>query len=85
MELHDLKQELKLLLIQECDLDIDAEEIEDAEQLIGDGSRFGLDSLDALAVSLEVKTRFGKRIDGGNETRMALQSIDTLSSFILDP
>ena len=83
MELEALKQELKLLVIEECDVDVEAHEIEDDERLIGSDGRLDLDSLDALSISLEVKTRYGKHIDSGNETRMALSSINTLADFIL--
>ncbi len=65
-------------------MDVDADEIEDGEFLLGDDSRLGLDSLDALSISLEVKRRYGKHIDSGNETRLALTSVTTLANFILD-
>ncbi|MBV1928074.1 MAG: acyl carrier protein [Gammaproteobacteria bacterium] len=83
MELNALKQELKALVVEECDVDLEAHEIEDDERLIGSDGRMDLDSLDALSIALEVKSRYGKRIDGGNETRMALSSIDALAEFIL--
>lgn len=77
-----LKLELKQLIVDECDVDCDAEEITDDEMLIGDNTRLGLDSLDALSIALEVKSRYGKHIDSGNETRMALKSVATLAAFI---
>jgi len=83
MELEALKQELKQLVIEECDVDVEAHEIEDDERLIGSDGRLDLDSLDALSISLEVKSRYGKHIDSGNETRMALSSINTLADFII--
>jgi len=83
MELNALKRELKALVVEECDVDLEAHEIEDDERLIGSDGRMDLDSLDALSISLEVKSRYGKRIDGSNETRMALSSIDALAEFIL--
>jgi acyl carrier protein len=83
MDLEALKQELKQLVVDECDVDVDAQEIEDDERLIGSDGRLDLDSLDALSISLEVKSRYGKHIDSGNETRMALTSINTLADFIL--
>ena len=83
MNIEDLKRELKQLVIDECDVDGSADDIADDEHLLGENSQFGLDSLDALAISLEVKSRYGKHIDSGNETRRALTSIDTLANFIL--
>ncbi len=77
-----LKAELKQLIVDECDVDVSADEILDDEFLLGGESRLNLDSLDALSISLEVKRRFGKHIDSGNETRLALTSVNTLAQFI---
>lgn len=71
-----------MLVVEECDMDIDADEILDDEQLIGSDCRLGLDSLDALTISLAVKDRYGRHIDSGNETRAALTSINHLAAFI---
>ncbi len=83
MNISELKAELKELIIEECDVDMDASDIKDDEYLIGQDSRLNLDSLDALSISLEVKRRYKKHIDSGNETRMALTSVNTLAEFIL--
>ncbi len=83
MNLNELKKTLKELVVEECDVDLEAHEIDDDERLIGSDGRMDLDSLDALSIALEVKSRYGKRIDGGNETRMALGSISALADFIL--
>jgi acyl carrier protein len=82
LDTETLKRELKQLVVDECDIDLQAHEIEDDERLIGSEGRMDLDSLDALALSLEVKNRYGKHIDGGGETRMALSSINALAAFI---
>jgi len=79
-----LKKELKVLVVEECDIDSAAEDILDDERLIGSDTRLGLDSLDALTISLAVKDRYGKHIDSGNETRVALTSINHLAAFIAD-
>ena len=82
MDIETLEAELKQLIVDECDVDVGAEEIDSQEILIGSDGRLGLDSLDALSIALEVKSRFGKRIDSGNETRMALTSVASLAEFI---
>lgn len=82
MPMHDLKAELKQLIVDECDIGVSAADILDDEYLIGEGSRLQLDSLDALSISLEVKRRYGKHIDSGNETRQALRSVNSLAQFI---
>ena len=70
------------MIVDECDIDFTADEILDDEQLIGSDCRVGLDSLDALTISLAVKERYGKHIDSGNQTRSALTSINHLAGFI---
>lgn len=77
-----LKTEIKQIIVDECDIDIDAHDIEDDEILMGEDTRLALDSLDALSIALEVKARFGKHIDSGNETRLALRSVNSLAEFI---
>lgn len=84
MTLDTLKQELKQLISDECDISLAANELDDDERLIGSDGRLDLDSLDALSISLEVKKRYGKHIDSGNETRLALTSVSTLADFILN-
>ena len=84
MDTDTLKQELKALVVEECDMDCAPDEILDDERLIGSDGRLDLDSLDALTISLAVKDRYGKHIDSGNETRAALTSINHLAAFITD-
>lgn len=83
MDRNELKLELKRLIVEECEKDLSPEEIPDDAILIGGDSGLGLDSLDALQISLAVQQRYGKRIDGSRERRHALTSVDTLADFIL--
>jgi len=83
MDTDVLKLELKALVVDECDIDFNAGDIDDDERLIGADGRLDLDSLDALTISLAVKDRYGKHIDSGNETRAALMSINHLANFII--
>ncbi len=82
MDKAQLMHELKVLVIEECEKDVRPEQIDNDAILIGREGEFGLDSLDALQISLAVKQRYGKRIAGNNQTRAALQSINTLADFI---
>lgn len=82
MDRERLTRELKELVIEECEKDLRPEDIDDDALLMGSESELKLDSLDALQISLAVKKRYGKRIDGNNRTRAALQSINTLADFI---
>ncbi|HET7922964.1 MAG TPA: phosphopantetheine-binding protein [Gammaproteobacteria bacterium] len=83
MDRQQLKLELKQLIIRECEKKLAPEQIEDDALLIGSEGALGLDSLDALQIALAVKQQYGKRIDGNNQTRMALTSVNTLADFIL--
>lgn len=84
MDRDALKLELKQLIVRECQKNhVQPDQIGDEDILIGGSSRLDLDSLDALQIALAVKQHYGKRIDGGKETRMALKSINSLADFIL--
>ena len=83
MDRDGLKLELKQMIVRECQKDVPPEQLADDAILIGGESQLQLDSLDALQIALAVKQRYGKRIDGSTETRMALKSIDSLADFIL--
>lgn len=78
-----LKLELKQMIVDECQKEIAMDAFADDATLIGTGSDLGFDSLDALQISLAVQQRYGKRIEGNNQTRNALTSIDTLADYIL--
>ena len=59
-----LIEELKQLIITECDKETDPAEVDPEAQLIGGGA-LDLDSLDGLQIALAVKERYGVRIEGG--------------------
>jgi acyl carrier protein len=84
MDRNALKLELKELILRECQKNhIQPDQIGDDDILIGRSSRLDLDSLDALQIALAVKQKYGKRIDGGKETRKALKCVNSLADFIL--
>jgi acyl carrier protein len=82
LDRESLKHDLKMLVTTECEKPVDIHEISDDEFLIG--GRLQLDSLDALQICMEVKNRYGVRIEGGPEARRALQSINALADTILN-
>ena len=79
-----LEQQLKQLLIRECDKedDIDWQDIQDDEPLFGRESRIQMDSLDALQLSLAVQQKYGVRIEGAKDGRRILVNIDALAAHI---
>ncbi len=77
----DLKEKLKIILVDELDLiDVEPSDIDDDEPLFGE--KFGLDSVDAIEIIFQIKKHFGVEIRNMKEGRPALQSVNTLAAFI---
>lgn len=77
----DIHEELKKIIVKELFLeDITWDEIEDNAPLFGDG--LGLDSLDAVELVVIIQKYFNVEIKDMDEGRIALQSINSLASFI---
>lgn len=77
-----LKTELKELIITECDLDISVEEIGDDDTLFGSDSPIGLDSVDALQVSIAVQNKYGAVITDSKVLRRVMKTINTFADYI---
>jgi acyl carrier protein len=78
----ELKQEIKRVIVDACELTIAPEAIGDDDLLIGSESALGLDSLDALQAAVALSKRFGRRIHDGNHARRVMRSVNTLAEFI---
>ena len=70
------------LLVDALNLeDMEAEEIDPEEQLFGDG--LGLDSIDALEISLAISKEYGVQIKAEDEgTREAFETLRSLTAFV---
>jgi len=77
-----LKMELKKLIIEECDITVDPEEIGDDDLLFGSDSRLGLDSIDALQISIAIQNKYNIIITDSKETRRVMKSINTFANFL---
>jgi len=77
-----LKTELKRLIIEECDIAIDPVEIDDDGPLFGKDSRLGLDSIDALQISIAIQNRFNIAITDSKQMRRVMKSMNTFADFI---
>jgi acyl carrier protein len=77
-----LKRELKELIVEECDLDITADEIKDDDVLFGSDSPIGLDSVDALQISIAVQNKYGVVITDSKVLRRVMKSINTFADYI---
>ena len=61
--------------------DMEAEEIEPEEQLFGDG--LGLDSIDALEISLAISKEYGVQLKAEDEsTREAFATLRSLTAYV---
>ena len=74
--------ELKRLLLEACDKTEPPGGLTDDEILFGPESRLGLDSLDALQISMAIQKRYGVRMPDSKETRRALASLATLAAHL---
>jgi acyl carrier protein len=77
-----LKMELKKLIVEECDVMTDPGDISDEEPLFGRDSRLGLDSIDALQISIAIQNQYNIIITDSKETRRVMRSINTFADFI---
>jgi len=77
----ELKLELKKLIIKAANLeDVEPDEIEDDQPLFVEG--LGLDSIDALELSVALEADYGINISDTDTARAAFASIDTLAEFV---
>jgi len=78
-----LKLRLKTMIITECDVDnLKPEDLDDDVALFSDTSPLGLDSLDALQISMGLQNQFGTRIVDSKEFRRYVTTINGLADFI---
>jgi acyl carrier protein len=77
-----LKMELKRLIVEECDIVNAPEEFGDDEPLFGSESKLGLDSIDALQISVAIQNKYNITITDSKETRRVMRSLNTFADFI---
>jgi acyl carrier protein len=77
----EIKTELKELIIKAANLeDVGPAEIDDTQPLFVEG--LGLDSIDALELSVAIEARYGINISDTETARAAFASIDALAAFV---
>lgn len=81
IELDELKEQLKKVIVEELNLeDVEPGEIDDNAPLFGEGLE--LDSLDAVELVVQLQTHFGVEITSMEQAKPVFQSIETLARFI---
>lgn len=77
----ELKLELKKLIISAANLDdVEPDEIEENMPLFVEG--LGLDSIDALELSVALETNYGINISDSDTAKAAFSSINSLAEFV---
>lgn len=82
--MEELKQELKELILEESENEeVDPSEIIDDAPLVR-GGRLDLDSLDVLQICMEIKARYGVRIEGSGNARSILKTLNSLAEHVAE-
>ena len=77
----ELKESLKRLIVERLNLiDITPADIGDDLPLFKTG--LGLDSIDALELTLNVEKEYGVKVANSEQAMQAFQSVSTLAAFI---
>ena len=76
------RAELKALILAAVDKDEPPGGLSDDEPWFGAESRLGLDSLDALQISMAIQKKYGVRMPDSKETRRALVSLRALAEHL---
>jgi acyl carrier protein len=80
-----LKHDLKCLIVQQCEKEIDPSQISDDEPLLGKEAKLQLDSLDVLQINVALAKKYHRRIEDTKHALRVMQSINTLADFVEPP
>lgn len=78
-----LKYDLKCLIVQQCEKDVDPAQISDDEPLLGEIAALHLDSLDVLQINVALAKKYHVRVQDVKHAQRVMQSINTLADFVL--
>ena len=78
----ELRRELKQLIIEACDKQVEPDSIGDEDLLFGPDAALGLDSLDALQISMALQKRYGLRLTDSKDTRRLLSCVAHLADHL---
>jgi acyl carrier protein len=76
-----LRSEIKKMLVENCMLQIPAEEISDDQALFGPGS-LGLDSVDALQLVVALDKNYGLKVPDPEAAKSILHSISSMADAV---
>jgi acyl carrier protein len=78
----DFLSELKTVILAAVEKGEPPGGLRDDEPWFGDDSRLGLDSLDALQISMAIQKKYGVRMPDSKDTRRALVSVTALAEHL---
>jgi acyl carrier protein len=78
----DLREDLKEMIVRECDKDIAPSSIKDDDIIFDPKHPLELDSLDSLQISMALQNEYGIRLTDPKEARRVMESVDTLAKYI---
>ena len=78
----EFKKKLKQLIVAECEVDIDVDEINDDAPIFGSDSQLALDSIDAFQIAIAIQTHYGIKITDSKEMKRVLRSINTFADYL---
>lgn len=78
----DLKQRIKVMIVDNLMLQISANDLADDARLFGPEG-LGLDSVDALQLVVALDKNFGLKIADTGEAKKILQSVDTIVTALV--
>lgn len=81
-DLSTLKHELKALILEAAEREVDPASLSDDAPLFGPQSALGFDSLDALQISMAIQKRYGLRLSDSKETRRILSNVNSLAAHL---
>jgi acyl carrier protein len=76
-----IKQEIKLLMVENLMLQISSDEIGDDQALFGPDS-LGLDSVDALQLVVALEKNYGLKIPDPGAAKEILQNVNTITAAL---
>ena len=78
----EFKTRLKQLIIDECEIDVEIEEIDDDGPIFGSESQLGLDSIDVFQLAIAIQSNYGVKITDSKEMQRVLRSINTFADYL---